>query len=133
MPFENDTTDLLDLKTIDRARGIILRDVTPFLPDISPRFILEWDGQGIPFGGKCEGDVVSVGKDEKKFHLTWTIHYIGRPEEFGETDEVLFQTIRDAMDCFGEFHDRERVHEVTVNFSDKVFTNTVPDDWSKVV
>ena len=70
MPFENDVTDELDIKTIDKERGIILRDMTPFIPNAMLRYVLEWGDQEIHFSGRREKEVVSNDQGTK-FNYTW--------------------------------------------------------------
>ena len=133
MAFENDTTDIGNIHAIDRERGIILRDVTPLWPDMKPRFILEWGGQEIPFGGNQETSYHEVEGGENKFNFAWHIHYITLPEGFNESEEDLFKAITEALDTYGEFFDRSRVNEVTVNFDKDVFTNTMPVHWMEEI
>ena len=120
MPFINDTTDLLDIKTIDKERGIILRYVPPSMPDVASSFVLEWGDHKIRFGGQKEIETIT-GDQGVKFNYTWNIHSIALPEAFNETEDTLFQIITEALDAFGDFYDRERVETITVNFDPNVF------------
>ena len=61
------------------------------------------------------------------------ISYIDLPDDFKIKEEDVFQTITEALDIFGEFHDRERVNKVTVNFAKDVFTSDPPSYWEDCI
>ena len=126
MAFENDRTEISKPHTIDRDRGIILRDVTPFIPDMQPRFTLEWGDHTIHFGGARTTEDIA---DTKTYNIAWTITYIKVPHEFEYDKNQIFQVISEALDTYGDFFRRENVQDVTVNFDDNVFENDMPEHW----
>lgn len=130
MPFINDTTDISNPRTIDKERGITLRDVTPLWPGMKPRFVLEWGDQEIPFGGEREAENI---EGTQNFNAIWTITYITLPEGFEHPKEELFQVISEALDTYGYFYRREFVGNVTVGFDDNVFDNEMPVHWMEEI
>lgn len=130
MPFVNDTTVISKIHAIDHERGIILRDVTPFVPDMKPRFVLEWGDQEIPFGGERQTENI---EGTQNFNVTWTITYITLPEGFKHPKEDIFQVISEALDTYGDFFNREFVENVTVGFDDNVFENEMPVHWMEEI
>ncbi len=126
MPFINDTADNSNPRTIDKERGIALRDVTPFVPGMKPRFVLEWGDQEIPFGGERQTEDI---EGTQNFNVTWTITYIALPEGFKHPKEEIFQVISEALDTYGDFFNREFVENVAVGFDDNVFDNEIPVHW----
>ena len=126
MAFENDTADIGNPRTIDKERGIALRDITPLWPGMKPRFVLTWDDQEIPFGGELHADSI---EGTQNFNARWMITYITIPNGFPHTKEEIFQVISEALDTYGHFYSREYVDNVTVNFDDNVFENEMPVHW----
>ena len=126
MAFENDTADISKPRTIDRARGISLRDITPLWPGMKPRFVLTWDDQEIPFGGERQTETI---EGTKNFTIAWLITYITIPNGFPHAKEEIFQVISEALDTYGNFFRQNFVESVTVNFDDNVFENEMPVHW----
>ena len=126
MAFENDTADIGKPRTIDRARGISLRDITPLWPGMKPRFVLTWDDQEIPFGGELHADDI---EGTQSFNAKWMITYITIPNGFLHTKEEIFRVISEALDTYGNFFRQNFVESVTVNFDDNVFENEMPVHW----
>ena len=121
MPFENDHSNHHKPFTIDRERDIILTGKPAGQDAIYP-FYLKWHGQDVKFAG--EQETVNRYKNEEgkwRFDLLWTIDTIVIPENFTENHDEILKTISQALDAYGEHHNRNRIGTVDVTFSKHAF------------
>jgi len=121
MGFVNDTSDITDIKTIDAARGIVLRDITPAMPDVVPRYVLEWGEKRVEFSATQSHDLITDDDGVEKFHMKWRVVSVAVPAGFNIPHEKIEAVICDALDAFGEFHDRSRVAKVDVTVTPDAF------------
>lgn len=121
MGFVNDTTDITDIKTVDAARGIVLRDVPVSMPDIVPRYVLEWGDKCVEFSATQTHDLITNNDGAEKFHMKWRVVSISVPNDFNIPHEKIETVICDALDAFGEFYDRSRVEKVDVTITPDAF------------
>lgn len=121
MGFVNDTSDIADIKTHDPKRGIVLRDVTPALPDALSRYALDWGGSRILFSALQDNKRTEDETGAVKFHMIWQVVAVTVPRGFHARRDEIKRAIADALDAFGEFHDRSRVTRVDVAFAPDAF------------
>lgn len=116
MAFRNEYTSDSRKITVDPERGATLR-CTSETPDGSYAFQLDWHGQTVSF--VAENEIMRRYKNEAglwRFDLVWTVRTVNIPEGFPQTEDAVCALIAEALDAFGEMHDRERVGIVRAVF-----------------
>ncbi len=116
MAFRNEYTSDTRKITVDPERGVTLR-CKPDAPDGIYVFDLDWHGHGLSFIAENETARRYQNEDGLwRFDLAWTVHSVRIPEGFPENEKAVLSMITEALDAFGEFHDRDRIGAVAVRF-----------------
>ena len=118
MAFINDYTESYNPVARDDERGIVLRRIPPGPDPIYP-FILEWHGSEIKFAGEKQKERFQDENGVWTFNYDWEIISLTIPEDFKEDLDTIKDVIRDALTCFGEGFNNDRVKSVTVAFKER--------------
>ncbi|MGH1404171.1 MAG: hypothetical protein ACRBDL_07995 [Alphaproteobacteria bacterium] len=124
MPFINEEIEPCHLITIDRDRDITLTRRGSGPEPVYP-FYLHWHGTDVKFSGEREKDRYQNEEGKWRFNYDWNILSVFIPQDFPESQDVVFQVIKEALDAYGEYYSRTRVGTVKVGFSE----NALTDEW----
>lgn len=116
MAFRNEYPSDTRKITVDPERGATLRcDFAAAEPPYA--FQLDWRGQSLSF--VADNETMRRYKDEAglwRFDRVWTVRTVNIPEGFPEAEDSVCALIAEALEAFGDMHDRERVGLVRVIF-----------------
>ncbi len=113
MGFVNERLENYEWQTIDRERGIVLREVSGPGPEKSPhKFNLIFSGESVNFLAYQKINQLKDG-----YEIEWQVLEIYAPPHVKQDQSKLHRLIAEALDTFGFAASRKNVLSLTVTFA----------------